>query len=387
MPVGIIVLAVIVFVIIQIIPQNYTKHSPARNYQYPAPSSETLNRQLTCQDFPIFKNNPTKYQPLCLNLYQTSAQEFNEASASGKYNRILVYGQYLTFDITVPTTIRNVKDVGEAFLRVAKFNDLITLPKMMAYYSVNNLDFIPEQLAPYPSIYVQFADQEEVKERCKAYVGGCAILSFGVIIKDWFLADPKNWGSLITRPKSESGDVLEIEYEWPSDCYAEEIIMHETGHNLLVANKIGVKGMSTLGWLKAPSYFNENLTEIFTMEFSDEVCGPGTVKIVKDVIGGKNMTGGIIEFNGVYPPAMLHPTSYPKDNSCELAIMNTYSHYLAKGDFKTQFTNFIIQFRQAMKENEYGAFDDDKKMANFMLQMLDNDPTEKEFLNEHGCGI
>lgn len=386
-PAGIFLLAFVAYVIIQIIPYDFTEHSPARNYQLPAPSAEALNRKLDCQDFPIYKNNPTKYKPLCLNLYQTSIQEFNAASVSGQYNKILVYGQYLTFEITVPTTIRKVDNLGEAVLRVAKFNDLITLPKMMAYYSVDSLDFIPKQLSPYPAIYVQFANQDEVKEKCKAYVGGCAILNFGMVIKYGMLMEHINLGGLINRPNSDSGDVFEYDKAWPSDCYAEEVIIHETGHNLLVANKIGVKGISTSGWLKAPSYFNENLTEILTHEFPDEVCGAGTTKIVKDVIGGKNMTGGLIEFNGVYPPAMLHPTSYPKDNSCELAIMNTYSHYLLKGDFKTQFTKFIVAFRQAMKDNAYAAFEDDKKMANFMVKMLGNDPAEKEFLNSHACGI
>lgn len=386
-PAIILLLGIIVLIVVQMIPHDFSEHSPARNYKYPAPSAEALNRNLSCDDFPLFKNNKTKYRPLCLNLYKTSVSEFNSAATSGKYDRILVYGENATFDTSLPAKINGVTNLGEDFLRTAKFNDLITIPKELEYYNLDNLDFIPKQLSPYPALSIGFGDQYEVKDRCKAFVGGCATLSFSMFLKNWALAGPVDYGTLLKRDETENSDVLEQEFAWPSDCYANDIIMHETGHNFLVANPISLNGMATSGWLKAPSYFNENLTEIFTDQFADVVCGPGTLKIKKDVIASKPATGGLVEFNGIYPPAMLHPTSYPKDKPCELAIMNTYSHYLAKGDFKTQFTKFVTTFRQAMKENAWEAFDDDQKMANFMLQMLNNDPTEKAFLNEHGCGI
>lgn len=379
----IIILLIGGFIAFQAWPQNYTTKSPQRNYQIPAPSSEALNRHLDCMDFRTFSFNKDKYQPACFNLYKVTEAEINAANISGKYNRILVYGENATFSFSAPMQIKKVDNFGKSFLQVAKFNDLISIPKLMEYYSLDSLDYIPKELSPYPAISLLFADQNGIKEECGAYVAGCAMLNFGTVIKDSFLADPNDSGGLFTKA---NGDELEYEYNWPSNCYANTTIMHEAGHNFLIANKIVVKGMSTAGWIVAPSYFNENLTEIMTTYLSEDVCGSGTVKVVKNVIEGKPSVGGIIEFNGSFPPTIMHPTSFPKDNECEQAIISSFSHYLMKGEFKTQFPKFIVAFREAMKSQEkYDAYKDDRLMANFMVKMVS--PDEKEFLNSHGCGI
>lgn len=384
LPIGLIALGAIGLIIYQFIPQDYRETTPAKNYQLPAPSAEALNRQLSCDDFREYKLNPDKYKPLCLNLYKTNADEINQANSSGAYNVVLVYGQYSTFRLYLPSEIKEVSNLGESFLNVAKFNDLITIPKMMDWYSLSSLDYIPKELSPYPALAYHFADQEKIKDLCGAYVAGCAVLNFETIIKDTFLMPINDVGMLAQK---DNGDELQYDIKQPVDCHAVSTITHETGHAFLIANKITVSGMSTSGWLKAPSYFNENLTELFTTRFADDVCDPGTVVVNKMTIGGQPVEGDIVNFNGAFPPDNIHPTSFPNDNLCEQAVISSFSHYLLKGDFKVQFKSFIIAFRSAMKQNAYDAFSDDKTMARFMLKMLGNDPAEKEFLNSHSCGI
>lgn len=364
---------------------NYSAEKvPARGYSYPAPSNEALNRKLSCDDFREYKLNPDKYRPLCLNLFSATADQINQANSGGQYNVVLLYGQYTTWRLYLPARIRNVDNVGESFLRVAKFNDLITIPKMMDWYSLTSLDYIPKELSPYPALAFSFADQDKIKELCNAYVAGCAKLNFEVVIKDVFLAENKVVGHLAEKP---NGDALDWDEKLPVDCYAITTITHEVAHAFLVANKISVSGMNTSGWLNAPSYFNENMTEIFTTKFSDDVCGPGSIAINKMTIGGQPASGDIITFNAAFPPYALHPTSFPKDDQCEQALISSFSHYLQKGDFKSQYKNFVVAFRAAMKQKDFGAYKDNKLMTSFMLKMLGNDPTEKEFLTSHSCSI
>jgi hypothetical protein len=383
-PVVIIFLAIVAFIVSQLMPQDYSKHTPSKGYVLPQPSAEAQNRQLECNDFREYKLNPDKYRPLCLNLYKATADQINQANSGGQYDVVLLYGQYSTFRLYLPSKIRDVSNVGESFIEVAKFNDLITIPKMMDWYGLSNLDYIPKELSPYSALAYHFADQEKLKELCGGYAAGCAILNFQTVIKDVFLMPMKDTGMLA---KKDNGDLLQYDIKQPSDCLAITTITHETGHTFLVANKISVRGMVTDGWLHAPTYFNENLTEIFSYLFADDICGPGTIAVEKMVIGGQPAKGGLIEFNGAFPPDNIHPTSFPNDNQCEQAIISSFSHYLLKGDNKVQFKNFVIAFRQGMKSAEYDAYRDDKKMARFMLKMLGNDPAEKEFLNSHACGI
>lgn len=383
-PALIIFLAIIGFIIYQFIPQDYSEHSPSRNYQLPEPSAEALDRQLSCNDFREYKLNPDKYKPLCLNLYKTSSDQINSANSGGQYNVVLLYGQNSTFRLYLPSKIRDVSNVGEAFINMAKFNDLITIPKMMDWYGLSSLDYIPKELSPYPALAYHFGDQEKIKEFCGGYVAGCAILNFETFIKDTFLMPIKDIGMLSEK---DNGDVLQYDIKQPVDCHAITTITHETGHTFLTANKISVSGMKTTGWLKAPAYFNENLTEIFSYLFADEICGTGTIVVNKMTVNGQPAKGGVVEFNDVFPPDNLHPTSFPNDNQCEQAIISSFSHYLQKGNFKTQFKSFVLAFRTAMKQNTYDAFADDKTMAKFVLKMLKNDSTEKEFLNSHSCGI
>jgi hypothetical protein len=378
------VLAIGGFIVYQFIPQDYSKHSPARNYQYPEPSAEAKNRQLVCDDFREYKINPGKYKPLCLNLYSVTVDQINAANTGGQNDVILLYGQYATFRLYLPSSPRDVENVGESFLRIAKFNDLITIPKLMDWYNLASLDYIPKELSPYPALAFHFADQEGIKDICGGYAAGCALLNFQTVIKDSFLSDNKDVGNLLRK---DNGDELEYTVKMPGNCYAKGVIIHEVAHNFLVANKIAVKGMVTDGWLDAPTYFNENLTELITLKLTDEICGAGSIEIEKMIVGGQPATGGVVEFNAAFPPAALHPTSYPKDNQCEQALISSYSKYLLKGDYETRFKKFIIDFRNAMKEKAMSAYDDDKLMAKFMLKMIGNDPAEKEFLKSHACEI
>jgi len=111
-PAVIVVLAVIGLIIYQFIPQDYSEKTPARNYQYPAPSAEAVNRQLTCDDFRQFSLNKDKYSPICLNLFKATADEINSANTGGKYNIILLYGQYSTFELYLPDKITGVDNIG-----------------------------------------------------------------------------------------------------------------------------------------------------------------------------------------------------------------------------------------------------------------------------------
>lgn len=384
-PVFVMLAAIGIFVYYQVKPQDNIKRTPARGYTLPSPSQEALNRNISCNDFRQFSlDSEHKYKPLCKNLYATTEDEINQANSGGQYNLILLYGEHAHFQISLPHTIKGVDNLGESFLRTAKFTDLITLPKEMEWYGIQSFDYIPKELAPYPALSYTFGDQEEIKTFCHAYVAGCAILNFEVAIKDVFLAPPQNVGMLAT---TDAGDKLEYEIDTPQDCYADTTTIHETGHALLIANKVKVSGMQSSGWLEVPSYMNEQLTEISHTMLTDQICGAGTVKYNSMVVGGKTTPANIVDFTALYPPPMLHPTSYPKDNECEKAIMSSYSRYLKLGQYQPQFTKFVTDLRNDLKTRQFNAFNDDKLMAKFMLREVNNDPAVKDFLNSHACGI
>jgi hypothetical protein len=158
-------------------------------------------------------------------------------------------------------------------------------------------------------------------------------------------------------------------------------MIHEIGHQMAHAQNVKISGMN-LTFNSPPVWFDEHqagLTEALGPEF---VCGPGTITSYKSNINNKNGTADLVEFNSIFPPAPLSHDEPSKDQTCELANINSMYHWFQKGDFKTQHQSFFRAFNARMAQ---GPINNDQEFTDFILGLFGNDQNETNFLSSHGC--
>jgi hypothetical protein len=251
----------------------------------------------------------------------------------------------------------------------------------MEYYGVENLDYITKEFSPYAAIYYFVDTVDKIAQSCREDALGCALAHFGTQVNDRVLENETNEVYFIARPNTQ--DTLRLKINKPSDCYTNGTLIHETGHLLSNANQSTLKG-SQLSLHYAPIWFDEAHAELAGTLGTDWVCGTGTVKIDECTINGKNDKNcDLIKFNNVFPPAGNH-TKFPKDNNCELAMINEFYKFIGAGDLKTQYSKFFIALR-AKSKNE-NLYQDDAFM-NFILGFSGNSQSVKDNLSSHGCSI
>lgn len=382
---GIIVLLIVAYIGYSIYDSrkgSTTKKStpaPARNYEFHEPSAEAANRKIDCLSFIAFRI--TKKNVLCLNLYQTSTQDITNKLSSGSYERVIVYGEKVAFD--APTNNpANLANFPEAFYNTAKFTDQVTMPKLMDFYGVANLDYINTEFAPYPSIYFQFESSEKTKDDCRnELIDGCATGHYHIELDEARLKP--TFFPILSYYRAGSTDSIEMTYSLPENCDSGSTMLHEIGHQLTKAQNVHITGMEmTLN--EPPEWFGEHqagLTEILGPEL---VCGQGTISGYKSSINNKEGKTNIIEFNSIFPPAPLSHDEPKEDQTCELAIINSMYHWLQKGDYIRQHQSFFQAFNNRMAQ---GRIKDDKEFMDFILGLFGSDTSEKDFLSSKGCGV
>lgn len=353
-----------------------TETAPVKNYSYHEPSAEAKNRQIDCMSTVFYRME--KKNALCLNLYQTSAEDIANKLSSGSYERVIVYGEKIIVDAN-PNT--GMADFSQKLYRVAKFTDQITLPKLTEYYGVDNLDYITKEFSPYPSIYVFIDTVDKIAQSCQHDALGCGLAHFGLQANDSLLENETNGVYFIARPNTQ--DTLRLITSKPSDCYTNGTLIHEIGHVLSNANESTLQG-SALSLHYAPTWFDEAHAELTGTLGVGWVCGAGTVKVEECTINGKSDKNcDSIKFNSIFPPAGNH-TKFPKDNNCELSMVNEFYKFLGSGDLKSQYAKFFTALRAKTKnENLY----EDNTFMDFILGVTGNNQNTKDALSSHGCQI
>jgi hypothetical protein len=379
---GIILLFIIAYFVIGFLVANRhssstkTTPAPAKNYQFHEPSAEVANRQIDCMSLVYYRVN--KKNALCLNLYQTSAEDIQGKLSASNYDRVIVYGEKTIFDGN-PNT--GMTDFSSKFYRVAKFSDQITLPKLMEYYGVENLDYITKEFAPYPAIYYYIDTADTIAKSCSSDALGCALAHFGALVNDQALENQTNTAYFLARPNTQ--DTIRLAINKPSDCYTNFVLIHETGHVLSNANQSTLQG-SQLSLHYAPIWFDEAHAELAGTLGLAWVCGQDTVKTEECTINGKNDKNcDLIKFNSVFPPSGTH-TKFPKGNNCELAMIDEFYKFLGSGDLKTQYSQFFIALRAKTKNENLST---DEAFISFLINLSGNNQSVKDNLSSHGCSF
>ncbi len=348
----------------------------SKTYTYHEPSAEAKNRQIDCLSLVVFRI--TKKNVLCLNLYQTSADDIQAKLSGSNYDRVIVYGEKTIFDGN-PNT--GLTDFSAKFYRVAKFTDQITLPKMMAYYGLENLNYITSEFSPYPAIYYLIDPIDLIMKSCSADAAGCGLAHFGLEVNDKVLENETNSIYFLSRPNSS--DTIKLDIDKPSDCYTNSTLMHETAHVLTNANESTLKG-SVLSLHYVPTFFAETQAELAAVLGSDWVCGAGTIKkSVCEKDGKVSESCDLIRYNSIFPPAGQHP-KFPRDNNCELAMVNEFYKYIGGGDLKTLYPKFFQAVRAQTKVKNLST---DEAFINFLLGLTNNSQSVKDNLSSHDCSI
>lgn len=382
---GILILAVIIFfgwrtfIYLNSGSQDSASDTPSKatkTYSYHEPSTEAKTRQIDCLSLVVFRIN--KENVLCLNLYQTLAEDIQNKLSSSSYDRVLLYGEKTIFDGN-PNT--GMTDFAQKFYRVAKFTDQITLPTLMKYYGLENLDYITSEFSPFPAVYYNIDTIDNIMKNCKSDAAGCGLAHFGLYTNDQVLENQTNTVYFISRPNST--DTLKLDIDKPTDCYTSGTLMHETAHVLTNANESTLKG-SQLSLHYGPTFFVEAQAELAGAQGHDWVCGTGTIKVSECVINGESDKNcDLIKFNSVFPPAGNHP-KFPRDNNCELAMIDEFYKYIGSGDLLVSYPKFFQEFRAQTKVKDLST---DEAFMNFLLELTGDSQSVKDTLSSHGCSV
>lgn len=364
------------------------KPGPARDYQFHSPSPEAAKRTINCKNLSAWQEELPIITPLCLNLYKTSPEEINRKVAEGKYDRIILYGEKIIWDAPVirGEALENL-DLGKAVYDSARFNDQVTVPKLMALFGWDNLSFVnrltPNKIFPFPALYFRLSNDEEVQAACgneggDLKIGGCAlgmwstVIPQSVLFEKMSLANQKVWR--ISEEKNP--DYLVFDYKWPANCYADDVMIHEIAHTLLYAYRIYNPPQA----LVATKYFNEHLADTVKVYGTNLICGSGSVSNFRDK-SGKEMS--LADFNSTYPPAKMGSAWPDTKHGCQLAMLNGWNTFITKGDFEKQFGAFGNALKSWMQAGK--TIFDDKGLQNFIIQLNSNDENTKRELQYRGC--
>jgi len=363
---------------------NVPKLAPAKNYQYHEPSVEALDRNLDCKKIILYARSIEKqnYNLLCLNLYRTSPQDIVAKISAQKYDRIILYGEKVIFDAN--PSIASATDFSKNFYNTAKFTDQYTLPKMMAFYGLENLDYIRRDFSPYPALLYELEPISEVKRICKSTgASGCAQMHIWSVLDEKVLTE-HIWTDHEFLSK-DNMDSVSWDTRWPEDCYTNYVLMHETGHLLAWAHELKVIGMSVNTWYYLPKWFDEQQAGLMEVLGQNLVCGEGTRININSRVNGKDLPGKDITYSNSLYPAISLSQDYPRDNPCELGMLSSFYRYLDKGDLSLTYPAFMTSFRNAMEvQND---FREDSTFLNFLKSVHNNDPAEMDFLRSHQCAI
>ncbi|MCX6763262.1 MAG: hypothetical protein NTZ97_00800 [Candidatus Moranbacteria bacterium] len=363
------------------------KPAAARNYQFHNPSAEAQKRTIDCTKLSAFQSSLPIVNPICLNLYRTTPAEINKKIAEGKNDRVILYGENIIWD--APILKDNIEpgwDLGKAIYDSAKFTDQITVPKLLKLYGFTDASFVnaltPNKVYPFSALYYRLGNEEEVQKVCisagsKERAAGCALGMWSTIVpqtvmgEKMSLSNQKIWR--ITDDKNP--DYLAFDYHWPANCITDGVLIHETAHLMLYAQRVN----NLPDALVSSRYFNEHQAEVMSIVGTNFICGDGSVSNFRD----KNKKPiSLFEFNSVYPPTKMGSAWPDVQKTCELGLINEWNRFMAKGNFETQFMAFISALKNWMKQGK--TISDDKGFYNFLIQ-LRNDPDAKNSLQYHNC--
>ena len=373
--------------------EEFSKPAPEREYKFHDPTPAAAKRTIDCDGLEIItgmKGMSPSSNPLCLNLYRTSPEEISRKISEGKYDRVIVYGEYVIWD--APSSIEGMSgpDFGHRVYDSARFNDQITLPRLMDLYGWDNLDFVnkltAKKMFPYSALYFRLSTGDEIKKLChrddaEAAPAGCALGMWETVVPQHILSEPislanqKVWR--IEGGPAKEKDYLAYDYKWPKNCYADKTMIHETAHVLHYGYRI--YNLPTV--FVSPQFFNEHQAGLVGILGSNIVCGEGTVANFRTKNGDPS---SLVKFNSVYPPADISSFQPGADQKCRLAIIAEWNKYLAQGNFEKQFESFFAALKTHMKNGKNVSGDDD--LADFLAQ-ISQDKRTRQNLSSAGCGV
>jgi len=361
---------------------DVTKLAPARDYQYSAPSSTALIRTVDCLKVYYYSLDKTvaKHNPLCLNLYKTSADEINQKIASASYDRVFLYGERVIFDF--PNAHTGESNYGQKLIDITKFNDQFTLPAVMKLFGVPNLNYIGETRVPVGSIYpldmMYVRVEDNIGHACGENSGGCALVNAGAIIDAQILNSPVGGRRALSKPGTS--DLISYNINWPENCYTQTNLLHELGHTMMSTRGQFNKN----GQFVVPFWFDEHISGLMKNIGLEYVCGAGTITDWKATINDKESDMDLIQFSALYPIASLshaHPTT---ENTCALAVGTEFYKYLGEGDFATQFAKFFVFEREQASK---GNIREDSVFGQIIVDLEKNPTAGKQFLQSKGCSL
>jgi len=342
---------------------------PSKGYSYPAPSSVALNRTVDCRVIYSYPEFP-RMNPLCLNLFRTSADDITKKLAERPYDRIVLYGERSVFDS--PTSSEGEENYIRDLYNTIKFMDLIAIPKFLAAYGLTDVSYI-NSTKPYPYLFYRISNLDDSDKICHygdttEKVQGCARGFYSSIIPLAAVGPQLS----DARPLLRHTDNQRFSYltHYPEDCYTNDTFAHETSHLLshAVQSETKVPPM--------PVWFDEQVAGMFGIYGAEIDCGAGTVTSQKGK--KKDTVEALLEFNTVFPAIDLSH-EYPEDNTCRQAILTQWYRYLVKGNYQKNFKTFFTQQRSTTPN-----LNDDAVFAKFLMG-LDPDPFTKPFLESKGC--
>jgi len=344
-----------------------------KGYTYPNPSETALNRTVNCDvvfgvpEFP-------RTNPLCLNIFRTSAEDMKKELTSASYDRIVLYGERSVFD--APVSAQGDKQYIDDLYNAVKFMDLIAIPQYLHAYGLTDVSYIT-LTKPYPYLYYRISVIDESDKLCRnaddttEKIQGCARGYFSSVIPVSAVGPQLS----SARPILRKSDKKRFSYltHYPSDCYANAIFTHETAHMLNIAGISETKERVMDTWL------TEQIAGFFSIYGDNLACGDGTVSNQRNK-KSTDTVKELVAFNAPFAPAALSH-DYPEGSTCRQALLSVWYTYLSKGNYQENFRNFFQEQRATTP-----SLVDDSVFAKLLLR-LNPDPSVRTLLVSKGCTL
>lgn len=354
------------------IDQGYLPKNPD---QIPVAKVTYTNVPDTVREKQIDCSNPSIVPPklrnasfFCENIYRVNPNTLEAAASASGATRLLLYGQYSSFDC--PIQAAGINDPVTGCYNAAKFMDNWQLP-MVAKVLGAPLDLRQIHYHFTPTV-------EETTALCGRQDASACADRLGTI----YMPVGNNFNhefttaGLFTRGAMYAGPQKEVYYEFaytvPRQCYMTDL--HETLHEMH-SRTYGI----------APEWFEEGMVRLELYPFNRVLCEPGVAydHAFKKVNGVKTEIGA---FNPddllVAEPLQAGLETYARGNQCRKGIFMQIGRSI-----KSQGLGYLPKLYAALKGNGMSPSISESAIAQAVYQSTGNDKSAKDFLVQQTCSL
>ncbi|HLN18680.1 MAG TPA: hypothetical protein VK255_00745 [Patescibacteria group bacterium] len=233
---------------------------------YPDVSAEVKNLQIDCRTYPDIESQYRKQKMFCENIYRTDGNDIKAKLASGNYDRIVLYGQYIIYNC--PTSSKLTRDLVDGCYDSARFLDNYAFAK---FATVIGTGRSKEKL----HVYFEDDDKKIAKACNVSFAVGCYDLKHTIRVQTGEGYEDIFYPTAGPYLKMKSGlyannkkTTYWFNTVMPKNCRLPSVFEHELFHYF-----------DNQAYGNGPFWFEEAMARLIEVPVSAKVCPPGRTYI------------------------------------------------------------------------------------------------------------